>query len=832
MKWFIDAAKKLQAKGVKEISVVSETITTHEYESKTLAKAFEEITGIKVKHDIIQEGDVVEKLQTSMQSGKSIYDGWITDSDLIGTHYRYGKILALTDYMAGAGKEYTNPGLDLKDFIGTSFTTAPDGKLYQLPDQQFANLYWFRADLFARQDLKDKFKAKYGYDLGVPLNWSAYEDIAEFFTNDVKTIDGKPIYGHMDYGKKDPSLGWRFTDAWLSMAGTADIGIPNGMPVDEWGIRVAADKCTPVGASVSRGGATNSPAAVYALTKYVDWMKKYAPKEATGMTFGEAGPVPAQGQIAQQIFWYTAFTADMTKAGLPVVNADGTPKWRMAPGPNGPYWKQGMQNGYQDVGSWTFFKDHDANKTAAAWLYAQFITAKTVSAEEVDRRPDVHPRQRHPARLLHPERGQVRRPDRVLSQPGARRVDADRHQRSRLSEAGAALVEERRRRRHRREDAAGGDGHARRRDGPGDGPPRARRHGALRAQAQPQGRPGQVAERQGRAVEEAGQREAEGRDDRLRDAAERLEGRQGALALGAVGGAPRLEDSGCGALLSWRRSARVSRGRATPRGSAEQRRVGQLVDVDVARPRREVAHEQRVDGVDRAQQAGLEVAGLERALHRRRDLRPLGRRDDAVQAAIGDDLDRALGEQQIDQDAVVALGVPDAELAEQRDGAVARRRVAAQVAERQAGLDDDADLAAVALLARGDARLDARQRVLAEQAARIALVEQAVLERGERASAPSPPPRGAAAVEVAAAARAEAAAAAAAAKPPPPKPPPPPPQITGPSQAAAASRRGPSRRREEGDDAGAGGDEQARGQEPADRADRARRCRGRRASCP
>jgi glycerol transport system substrate-binding protein len=382
LKWFIDAAAKLKAKGVRDISVVSETITTHEYESKTLAKAFSEITGINVKHDLIQEGDVVEKLQTSMQSGKSIYDGWISDSDLIGTHYRYGQILNLTDYMAGPGKEFTNPGLDIKDFIGTKFTTGPDGKLYQLPDQQFANLYWFRADLFARQDLKDKFKAKYGYDLGVPLNWSAYEDIAEFFTNDVKTIDGKPIYGHMDYGKKDPSLGWRFTDAWLSMAGTADIGNPNGLPIDEWGIRVADDKCTPVGASVARGGAANSPAAVYALTKYVDWMKKYAPKEATGMTFGEAGPVPAQGQIAQQIFWYTAFTADMTKPGLPVVNADGTPKWRMAPGPNGPYWKQGMQNGYQDVGSWTFFKNHDANKTAAAWLYAQFITAKTTSLKK------------------------------------------------------------------------------------------------------------------------------------------------------------------------------------------------------------------------------------------------------------------------------------------------------------------------------------------------------------------------------------------------------------------------------------------------------------------
>lgn len=384
MKWFIEAAQRIKAKGIKEISVVSETLTTHEYESKTLAKAFEEITGIKVKHQVIQEGEVVEKLQASMQSGKSTYDGWVTDSDLIGTHYRYGKILNLTDYMSGVGKEWTNPDLDLKDFIGTSFTTAPDHNLYQLPDQQFANLYWFRADLFARQDLKDKFKAKYGYDLGVPLNWSAYEDIAAFFSEDVKTIDGKPIYGHMDYGKTDPSLGWRFTDAWLSMAGAADKGYPNGKPVDEWGIRVGsgANKCVPVGASMSRGGATNSPPAVYALTKYIEWLKKYAPKEAMGMTFGESGPVPAQGQIAQQIFWYTAFTADMIKPGLPVVNADGTPKWRMAPSPSGPYWRYGMQNGYQDVGAWTFFKDHDADKVAAAWLYAQFVTSKTVSLKK------------------------------------------------------------------------------------------------------------------------------------------------------------------------------------------------------------------------------------------------------------------------------------------------------------------------------------------------------------------------------------------------------------------------------------------------------------------
>ncbi|TBU73938.1 ABC transporter substrate-binding protein [Pseudomonas daroniae] len=377
MQWFIKAAEPFRGLSIK---VVSETLTTHEYEAKVLAKAFTEITGIRLTHDLMQEGDVVEKLQTQMQSGRNIYDGWVNDSDLIGTHFRYGKTVSITDMMANEGKDVTSPTLDLQDFIGISFTTGPDGKVYQLPDQQFANLYWFRADWFERPELKSKFQELYGYELGVPVNWSAYEDIAEFFSKHVKEIDGKRVYGHMDYGKKDPSLGWRFTDAWFSMAGGGDKGLPNGLPVDEWGIRV--DGCRPVGSSVARGGDTNGPAAVYATQKYVDWMRAYAPSEAQGMTFSESGPVPAQGHIAQQIFWYTGFTADMTKPGLSVVNEDGTPKWRMAPSPKGPYWEEGMKLGYQDAGSWTFLHSTPEKQRLAAWLYAQFVTSKTVSLKK------------------------------------------------------------------------------------------------------------------------------------------------------------------------------------------------------------------------------------------------------------------------------------------------------------------------------------------------------------------------------------------------------------------------------------------------------------------
>ena len=123
-----------------------------------------------------------------MQSGRPIYDFWMNDSDFIGTHPRYNDIVdgSLTDFMEKNGKDVTSPTLDLKDFMGLSFGTFTDGKLYQLPDQQFANLYWFRYDLFQKPEIKAGFKKQFGYDLGVPVNWSAYEDIADYFTNTVK----------------------------------------------------------------------------------------------------------------------------------------------------------------------------------------------------------------------------------------------------------------------------------------------------------------------------------------------------------------------------------------------------------------------------------------------------------------------------------------------------------------------------------------------------------------------------------------------------------------------------------------------------------------------
>ena len=67
MEWFVNAAKPFAGM---EINVVSETITTHEYEVEDARQGLHRDHRHQGHHDLIQEGDVVEKIQTQMQSGR------------------------------------------------------------------------------------------------------------------------------------------------------------------------------------------------------------------------------------------------------------------------------------------------------------------------------------------------------------------------------------------------------------------------------------------------------------------------------------------------------------------------------------------------------------------------------------------------------------------------------------------------------------------------------------------------------------------------------------------------------------------------------------------
>ncbi|MEL6296492.1 MAG: carbohydrate ABC transporter substrate-binding protein, partial [Pseudomonadota bacterium] len=106
MQWFIDAAQPFSGM---EVNVLSEGIPTHGYESETLTKAFEDITGIKVNHQILGEGEVVQAVQTQMQTQRNLYDAYVNDSDLIGTHSRLQLAYPLSDMMAGPWADVTSP---------------------------------------------------------------------------------------------------------------------------------------------------------------------------------------------------------------------------------------------------------------------------------------------------------------------------------------------------------------------------------------------------------------------------------------------------------------------------------------------------------------------------------------------------------------------------------------------------------------------------------------------------------------------------------------------------------------------------------------------------
>ena len=223
--------------------------------------------------------------------------------------------------------------------------------------------------------------------------------------------------------------------------------------------------CNPAGASVTRGGGANGPAAVYAIRKWDEWLRKYAPPGAATTTSTSrcrrsrraTSPSRSSGTRPSPRRW-----SRRRAEGNNTVDDDGKPLWRMAPSPHGPYWEEGQKLGYQDAGSWTLFKSTPVDRRKAAWLYAQFVVSKTVDREEDATWSHLHPRL-HDSMSSFTERAPklgglvefYRSPDRVMWSP-------DRRQRSRLSEAGADLVAADRRRELRGLHPAGSDGPPRR----------------------------------------------------------------------------------------------------------------------------------------------------------------------------------------------------------------------------------------------------------------------------------------------------------------------------------------------------------------------------------
>src|SRR5512139_4140043 len=132
--------------------------------------------------------------------------------------------------------------------------------------------------------------------------------------------------------------------------------------------------------------------------------------------------------------------------------------------------------------------------------------------------------------------------------------------------------------------------------------------------------------------------------------------------------------------------------------------------------RREMRRQQRTDLPDAFQRAALELALPESGFHRPRHRLPGGGIDPLGDAAVGDDLDVVVGEQQIHQHAAVVFGVPHAQVGEHLDRAFAPAHAAPDQGAVQAVLDGEADFAAVGGFAGADRGLDRVERGPRERA--------------------------------------------------------------------------------------------------------------------
>jgi hypothetical protein len=124
------------------------------------------------------------------------------------------------------------------------------------------------------------------------------------------------------------------------------------------------------------------------------------------------------------------------------------------------------------------------------------------------------------------------------------------------------------------------------------------------------------------------------------------------------------------------------------------------------------------DGLNSFDDAARKIAGCEIGFHCRADFSPAGATYFRVDAAVGNDLDLAIGEQQINQHAVVMRGVPDPKMLKIVERTCASRLIRKQRLAVERTFDDETHLAGMRGLACLDRLLDQGQRLLRENATR------------------------------------------------------------------------------------------------------------------
>ncbi|EWY36472.1 hypothetical protein N825_26745 [Skermanella stibiiresistens SB22] len=286
---YAEAAKPYAGKTIR---VLDEVTPLQEVLAKIVPE-FTKETGIKVEYELLNHGEVINKGQADMLSGRGYYDAVMLHGFQMGQMLEAKALRPIDDLVKNPA--LSNAKLETADFIEKPYKTVAfhEGQQYGFINWNYNTVYWTRADLMGDASEKTAFKAKYGYDLAPAKTIEQMRDIAEFFTRKKgEALAGQPLasdfYGITFEGIKGQGALFNFVSNILRNYG-GDIIDADGKPTFD------------------------SPATVEALKMYAD-LWKFAPPGTAEYSLIDVPTVMGNG-IAAQAIAFSDFVLGVDKPG-------------------------------------------------------------------------------------------------------------------------------------------------------------------------------------------------------------------------------------------------------------------------------------------------------------------------------------------------------------------------------------------------------------------------------------------------------------------------------------------------------------------------------------
>ena len=244
-----------------------------------LSKEFTAETGIEMNFEFVDWTSYADRMLNELNNKGKTFDLLVGDSQWIGGGAVNGHYVKLNDF-------FDREGISMNDFSDATvyaYSTWPKGSenYYALPLMGDALAWAYRKDWFDRPELQSEFKAKHGYDLGVPKTWTELHDMCSFF-------QGREIDGVVRYGA---ALNTERGSEGITMGVTA--------AMYAWGMEYE-DPSNPYNSD----GFFNAPNVVEAVDFYKKMYEDCSPPGHSNAYMGENLDAYSSGQVAFQMNWY------------------------------------------------------------------------------------------------------------------------------------------------------------------------------------------------------------------------------------------------------------------------------------------------------------------------------------------------------------------------------------------------------------------------------------------------------------------------------------------------------------------------------------------------